>query len=134
VKIEIETEPVIAPDYDSWAWKRKTSREREIPAMRPDAKNKQNGEEHPNLAAGIELSGKTNGAAAACFGPRKRKASVPLDLRRAEMSLERNRARARPAERYNGKDSSGPEATGSYEGDSAGQKIKGVCSKPKHGR
>jgi hypothetical protein len=65
VKIEIETEPVIAPDYDSWVWKRKTSREREIPAMRPDAKNKQNGEEHPNLAAGIELSGKTNGAAAA---------------------------------------------------------------------
>jgi hypothetical protein len=79
VKIEIETETLIAPDYDSWARKRKTSRERETPAVRPDAKNKQNGEEHPNLAAGIELSGKTNGAAAASFRPRKRKASVPLD-------------------------------------------------------
>jgi hypothetical protein len=79
VKIEIETEPVIAPDYDSWVRKRKTSRERETPAMRPDAMNKQNGEEHPNLAAGIELSGKTNGPVAACFGPRKRKALVPLD-------------------------------------------------------
>jgi hypothetical protein len=41
--------------------------------MRPDAKNKQNGEEHPNLAAGIELSGKTNGAAAASFRPKKKK-------------------------------------------------------------
>jgi hypothetical protein len=71
VKIEIEIEPMIAPDYVSWVRKRKTSRERETPTVRPDANNIQNGEEHPNLAAGIELSGKTNGAAAARFGPRK---------------------------------------------------------------